>query len=74
MAGTNPFASLFGRSPFKPMQEHMRVVTRCAGEMPKLFEALCADDGSGVTAAKDRIFALEEEADAIKNELRAHLP
>lgn len=74
MAGKNPFASLFGRSPFKPMQEHMGVVARCAGEMPTLFEALCAADSAGVNAAKDRIFALEEEADSIKNELRARLP
>ncbi len=74
MARTNPFASLFGRSPFKPMQEHMRVVARCASEIPGLFEALCQGDAAGVTAAKERIFALEEEADGIKNELRAHLP
>ena len=74
MVGRNQFASIFGRSPFKPMQEHMRVVARCAGEMPVLFEALCISDSAAVSAAKDRIFALEQEADDIKNELRAHLP
>ncbi|MGI9418546.1 MAG: TIGR00153 family protein [Geminicoccaceae bacterium] len=74
MARTSPFASLFGRSPFKPMQEHIRVVARCAGEVPALFEALCAGDRAQVAALKDKIFALEEEADEIKNELRAHLP
>ncbi len=74
MAGTNPFASLFGRSPFKPMQQHMGVVARCAAEIPGLFEALCRGDSAAVHAAKETIFALEEEADGIKNELRAHLP
>jgi predicted phosphate transport protein (TIGR00153 family) len=74
MAGKNPFASLFGRSPFKPMQEHMRVVTECAAEMPALFDALCAGDTAGVDASKERIFALEEQADSIKNDLRSHLP
>ena len=74
MARTSAFASLFGRSPFKPMQEHMRVVARCANEVPGLFEALCAGDQDEVVVVKDRIFALEQEADDIKNELRARLP
>ena len=74
MARTSPFANIFGRSPFKPMQEHMRVVALCAQEVPTLFEAVCAGDRAQVTAVKDKIFELEEEADQIKNELRAHLP
>ena len=74
MAGSSPFASLFGRSPFKPMQEHMRTVKRCAAQVTKLFQALCDGDQEKVEEIKDRIFELENEADAIKNELRAHLP
>ncbi len=74
MAGTNPFASLFGRSPFKPLQEHMRTVKKCAAQVTKLFEALCQDDQGKVETIKERIFELENEADNIKNELRAHLP
>lgn len=74
MARRSTFISLFGQSPFKPIQEHMGVVTRCAAEVRGLFEALCASDRGEVVAAKDRIFTLEEEADDIKNELRAHLP
>lgn len=74
MARKSAFMNLFGRSPFKPMQEHISVVTRCAAEIPVLFEALCKGDQTGVVATKDRIFALEEEADDIKNGIRAHLP
>lgn len=74
MARTSAFANLFGRSPIKPMQEHIKVVVRCAGEVPGLFEALGAGDQTKVIEVKDRIFALEQEADNIKNELRAHLP
>lgn len=74
MARTSAFAKLFGRSPIKPMQEHIKVVVRCAGEVPGLFEALAAGDQAKVTEVKDRIFALEEEADDIKNQLRTHLP
>ena len=35
---TNPLLRLFGQSPFKPLQEHMRVVVRCAEEVPGLFQ------------------------------------
>ncbi len=71
---TNPIASMFGRSPFKSLQGHMRVVLDCAREVPPLFEALCAGDQDKVSAIKEVIFAKEDEADQIKNELRAHLP
>ncbi len=74
MARTSAFAKLFGRSPIKPMQEHIKVVVQCAGEVPGLFEALSAGDQAKVIEVKDRIFALEQEADNIKNELRTHLP
>ena len=63
MARKSALANLFGRSPIKPMQEHIKVVSRCAGEVPGLFEALCAGDQAKVTEVKVRIFALEEEAD-----------
>lgn len=74
MARPSAFASLFGRSPFKPMQEHIGVVLECASEVLPLFEALCEGDQEKVVAAKERIFNLEEKADGIKNRLRAHLP
>ena len=70
----NPFLRLFGQSPFKPLQEHMRVVVRCAAEVPGLFEALCAGDRVKIRAIRDEIFALEKSADDIKNDLRSHLP
>jgi len=74
MVGSNPFASLFGRSPFKPMQEHMQAVKKCTAQVTKLFEALCDGNQARVAEVKDKIFELEHEADAIKNEMRAHLP
>jgi predicted phosphate transport protein (TIGR00153 family) len=71
---TNPIASLFGHSPFKPVQEHMVIVNECVGEVPALFDALIANDKAGVEKAKDAIFAKEHAADALKNQLRTHLP
>ena len=74
MPTTNPFASLFGKSPFTALQAHMRVALECAREIPPLFEALAAGDQEGVMAAKDKIFEREAEADRIKNDMRGALP
>ncbi len=74
MSTTNPLFKLFGQSPFKPLQEHMRVVVQCAAEVPGLFEALCAGEEAKIEEIRERIFALENQADEIKNELRSHLP
>jgi hypothetical protein len=52
----------------------MAVVAECVAEVPTLFEALIANDKAAIEKSKDVIFAKEHEADAIKNDLRAHLP
>ncbi len=70
----NTLAAMFGRSPFKPLQEHMAVVNECVAEVPGLFEALIAGDKTAVEKAKDAIFAKEQAADDLKNEMRMHLP
>ncbi len=74
MRTTNPIASLLGRSPFKPLQTHMRIVKECVAEVPALFEALVAGDQEALTRQKELIFAKEQEADELENDLRAHLP
>jgi predicted phosphate transport protein (TIGR00153 family) len=74
MRTTNPIASLLGRSPFKPMQAHMRIVNECTAHVPALFEALIAGDQAEVVKVKDLIFAKEQEADDLEHELRASLP
>lgn len=74
MVMINPLLKLFGKSPFGPLQEHMRVVVECADKVSGLFDALCAGDENKISEIRDEIFALENKADEIKNELRSHLP
>ncbi|MEF8699781.1 MAG: TIGR00153 family protein [Candidatus Accumulibacter sp. UW26] len=74
MLSTNPMAALFGKSPFKPLQQHMRMIVDCVAEVPALFTAVIENDHARVEVQKDKIFAKEHEADEIKNELRNHLP
>ncbi len=70
----NPLMQLFGQSPFKPMQEHFRVVLECANQVPPLLEAAQLGDQAGIKKSRDEIFRLESDADDIKNEVRSHLP
>lgn len=74
MSTTNPFANLFGKSPFSALQGHMHVVVECVHEIPALFVALASGNHDEVVAVKETIFEREEEADRIKNELRNRLP
>ena len=74
MVVSNPLMQLFGQSPFKPMQEHVRVAIDCANEVPNLFKAVKAGDVAAVEACREKIYALENQADEIKNELPTHLP
>lgn len=74
MATTNPLAKLLKRSPFKALQQHMRVVLECVRCIPTLFDALIEGDQALVKSTKESIFKWENEADDVKNNLRAHLP
>jgi predicted phosphate transport protein (TIGR00153 family) len=65
---------LFGKSPFKALQTHMREVVDCARDVQPLIQALADSDQAEVEKVKNRIFEREAKADEIKNELRLHLP
>jgi predicted phosphate transport protein (TIGR00153 family) len=67
-------ANLFGHSPIRPMQEHMRAAVECARQILPLFEEMVAGDKAAIAARRQEIDRLEHEADRIKNEIRSHLP
>ncbi len=46
MKTTSPIVGLFGKSPFRPMQQHMEVVEDCALKAVSLFDI--ADDAEDV--------------------------
>lgn len=74
MAITSPIFEMFGRSPIRPLQEHMNKVTVCAEALLPFFEAVLAEDWSKVERRYNKIDKLENEADTLKRELRLHLP
>lgn len=66
--------SIFGRSPVRPTQQHMKTVVECAREVLPLVEAMVAGDHEAVSRHREEICRLEHEADSIKHEIRSHLP
>jgi predicted phosphate transport protein (TIGR00153 family) len=66
--------NLFRKSPFGPLQEHMKRVTETAHRVTHLFDALIAGDQGKVKEHARHLSQLEGEADKVKNEVRDHLP
>jgi predicted phosphate transport protein (TIGR00153 family) len=72
-----PFANLsnlFGRSPIKPLQEHMALAVKASTELIGFFEAVITDDWTRASAIQQQVVRYENEADEIKKHLRLHLP
>jgi predicted phosphate transport protein (TIGR00153 family) len=67
-------SNLFGQSPIRPMQQHMRAAVECARQILPLFEEMVAGDTAAVAERRREIDRLEHEADRIKNEIRSNLP
>ena len=67
-------AKLVGRSPIRPMQEHMQIVVSCAGKVAPLIEAMSTGDRSAVASVRAEIDQLEHQADELKHEIRSHMP
>ncbi len=67
-------SGLFGRSPIKPLQEHMYRVYMGIKNLTPLVEAMIAEDHKAVLVAQVEIINGEHDADEMKRELRTHLP
>ena len=74
MASRNPLGNLFGRSPIRPIQEHMQIADQAAQLLPELFLAAAADDWERAKQAHKAIGDAEKEADKRKRSIRRHMP
>lgn len=66
--------NMFGPSPIRPIEQHMRKAYLCAKQLDPFFEAVLQQDWESAAAIKDKIVEIEKEADLIKRDLRLHLP
>ena len=74
MVTNNYMSGLFGRSPITPLQEHMYRVYQGIKYLSPLMEGVIESDFDKVLQAQKEIIQGEHDADAMKRELRTHLP
>ena len=65
---------LFAKSPFGPLQDHMRKVVDCVSLIPDLYRTLEEEDENNFFELVDKIKKAEHDADKIKNEIRGDIP
>ena len=70
----NVLANIFGESPVKPLEKHVNIAYRCTRELNKFFAAVVAEDWDTAIKSREKISALEHEADNLKKKIRLHLP
>lgn len=70
----NNLFNMFGPSPIKPIEQHMRKTFLCAKQLYPFFEAVLQHDWDTATQIQHKIASIETEADFIKRDLRLHLP
>jgi len=67
-------ARLFGKSPFYPLQSHMKKVSSCVKKLTEILNNLKKMKGEELHRLVKELSKLEYEADLTKNDIRKHLP
>lgn len=71
---TNAIMTLFGRSPIRPLQEHIDKVLACTKTLLPFLDAVIAQDWEKATELQHTMADLEQQADDIKREIHTNLP
>jgi len=74
MAFSNPISNLFGKSPIKPLQEHMSLAVSCASQLEPFFDAVITNKWSKASKVFDQIVESENHADELKKQFRLNMP
>lgn len=74
MPPLNPIFKMFGRSPIRPMQEHMDKAHSAANALMPFFTAVLDHNWAKAEEQQEMIVRFENEADDLKRDIRSHLP
>jgi len=74
LMSNRPLSGLLRGSPFKPIQEHMKVVFSCVCLIPPLFDAVYREDDNLIADLAEQIKNLETKADKLKSTFRLNMP
>lgn len=70
----NSILGVFAKSPIKPLEKHIRTVSKCASRLTPFFAATMAKDWEKAAKVRKDISSLEHDADNLKRQLRLELP
>jgi len=70
----NSILGVFAKSPIKPLEKHIRLVTKCCNQLPAFFAACADQDWSTAGKLRSKISKYERDADALKRQIRLELP
>ncbi|MEX0965499.1 MAG: TIGR00153 family protein [Pseudohongiellaceae bacterium] len=71
---STPLSALFGRSPIRPIQEHMAIAHHCVELLGQFLEASFVRDWDKALAVQQEIQRQENLADDLKSNVRTNLP
>lgn len=74
MAFESPLIDLFGRSPVKPLQEHIKISKAAADLLPSFLAQAMAGDWQQAETIRNQISSFEKDADRLKRDIRMNLP
>ena len=67
-------SNMFGSSPVRPLQKHMKKVQVCVTELGPFFNAVLSQNWDEANDSRNTIARLENEADDLKRALRLNMP
>ena len=70
----NSILGVFAKSPIKPLEKHIRLVTKCCNQLTPFFAACADQDWSTAGKLRSKISKYERDADALKRQIRLELP
>jgi len=71
---SNSIMGVFAKSPIKPLEKHIRMVTKCCNQLVPFFAACVEQDWEKAGKVRTKLSDYEKEADALKRQLRLELP
>jgi uncharacterized protein len=74
MNSSSTFSGLFGKSPIRPLQEHMQCVVECTRYLLPFFDAVINEDWKQAEELYERIVEAENKGDTEKKQIRLRLP
>ncbi len=70
----NSILGVFAKSPIKPLEKHIRLVTDCCNHLIPFFAACAEQDWDEATIVRKKLSQLEQDADMLKRQIRIELP